>query len=151
MLDTNSFHLPDGTKHDVPCIFQVWEKHTRKRPQIVTVTTCKDFEFVDIEKQKGVPPTEAAKEAQRAAATLCVRRVGSSAGRLYDDYATIPRDWKSHYYIKAPRPLVKKIISQIVWDDESGKYDVAGQPSISKDELIRNYNQTKKSLRKDKK
>ena len=149
MLDKNSFHLPNGKTHDVPCVFQVWERYTRPRSQIVTVTTCKDFEFVDIEKQKDVAPTEAAKEAQRSASTLCVRRVGAGAGRLYDDYTTIPRDWKSHYYIKTDRPKVKEIISQIVWDDNSGKFDTAGNPSISKDELIRNYQKTKQKIRKD--
>jgi hypothetical protein len=148
-LNKNSFHLPNGNAHDVPSIFQIWEKHTRTRPRIITVTTCKDFEFVDIEKQKDVPPTEAAKEAQRSASTLCVRRVGAGAGRLYDDYTKIARDWKSHYYIKTDRPKVKKILSQIVWDDNSGKFDTAGNPSISKDELIRNYQKTKQKIRKD--
>lgn len=148
-LPKNSFHLPNGKAHDVPCVFQVWERYTRARPRIATVTTCKDFEFVEISKQKDGTPTEAAKETQRRRATVCVRRVGAGAGDLYNDYRTVARDWKSHYYIKTDRPTVKKILSQIVWDDKSGKYDTAGNPSISKNDLIRNYYKTKESLRKD--
>tara|TARA_R110002020_G_scaffold376784_1_gene587859 strand:+ start:975 stop:1862 length:888 start_codon:yes stop_codon:yes gene_type:complete len=149
MLDKNSFHLPNGKTHDVPCVFQVWERYTRPRSQIVTVTTCKDFKFVEIKKQKAAPPTEAAKENQRRTATLCVRRVGAGAGQLYDDYRTVERDWKSHYYIKGSNSKVREVLSQIVWDDNSGKYDTAGNPSISKNDLIRNYYKTKESLRKD--
>ena len=149
-LPKNSFHLPDGMKHDVPCVFQVWEKYSRRRPRIATVTVCKDFEFVGIEKQKDASPTEAAKEAHRLAATVCIRRVGAGAGRLYDDYRVVDRDWKSHYYLKTTRRRVKEILSQIDWNDESGKYDTAGNPSISKNDLIRNYYKTKESLRKDK-
>ena len=149
MLRKNSFHLPNGKAHDVPCVFQVWERYSRSRSQIVTVTTCKDFEFVEIKKRKDAPPTEAAKEVQRRVATVCVRRVGAGAGGLYDDYRTVDRDWKSHYYIKSDNSRVKEILSRIVWDDKSGKYDTAGNPSISKNDLIRNYYKTKKSLRKD--
>jgi len=149
-LPKNSFHLPNGKAHDVPCVFQVWERYTRPRPRIATVTTCKDFKFVDIKKQKDASPTEAAKQAQRQTATVCIRRVGAGAGGLYDDYTTVSRDWKSHYYIKTTKRCAEKILSQIDWDDESGKYDTAGNPSISKNDLIRNYYKTKESLRKDK-
>jgi hypothetical protein len=149
MLPKNAFHLPNGDAHYVPCVFQVWERYTRPRPRITTVTTCKDFEFVEIIKQKDGNPTEAAKEIQRRRATVCVRRVGAGAGGLYDDYRTVDRDWKSHYYIKSTNPAVKKTLSQIVWDDKSGKYDTAGNPSISKNDLIRNYYKTKESLRKE--
>jgi len=194
MLDKNSFHLPNGKAHDVPCVFQIWERYRRPRSRIPTVTTCKDFKFIDIAKngihtytlkikdvrsnaeiiKKNIKPEDykrykqfhslvatvekniknpsaADKKKQRCRANLCVRRVGADAGRLYDDYPIVSRDWKSHYYIKADCASVKEILSQIVWDDKSGKYDTAGQPSISKNDLIKNYNQTKKSLRKDKK
>ncbi|HHZ95327.1 MAG TPA: hypothetical protein EYN67_07170 [Flavobacteriales bacterium] len=192
MLDKDSFQLPNGDTHDVPCVFQVWERYTRLRPRIPTVTTCKDFKFVDIAKngihtytlkikdvrsnteiiKKGVEasdykrykqfhslivtveetikaPNAADKKKQRCAANLCVRRVGVGAGQLYDDYMTTERDWKSHYYIKTSAPQASNIISQIVWDDNSGKFDTAGNPSISKNDLIRNYCKTKQRLRKE--
>ena len=151
ILGKNSFHLPDGTLYNVPCVFQVWERHPQPRKKIPTVVTCDDFEFVGIDKPKGGPPTEQAMQAQRDAATICIRRVGAGAGDLYDDYRIKKRDWKSHYYIKTDNPRVREIMSRIVWDDASGKYDTAGNPSISKNDLIRNYHKTKESLRKEEK
>ena len=151
ILGKNSFHLPDGTLYNVPCVFQVWERRPQPRKKIPTVVTCDDFEFVGIDKPKGGPPTEQAMQAQRDAATICIRRVGAGAGDLYDDYRIKKRDWKSHYYIKTDNPRVREIMSRIVWDDASGKYDTAGNPSISKNDLIRNYHKTKESLRKGEK
>jgi hypothetical protein len=191
-LGKNSFHLPDGKAHDVPCVFQIWKREKTPRPRIATVTTCKDFEFIEPAKSgvraytlkikdvrsntetikknispsdyerykrfhslavtiKGTAkvPTVADKKKQRHHANLCVRRVGAAAGQLYDDYMTIERDWKSHYYIKVPTSQVSSVISQIVWDDNSGKFDTAGNPSISKNDLIRNYRKTKQRLRKE--
>ena len=193
-LPNNSFHLPDGKKHDVPCVFQIWEKRTRTRARIVTVTDCKDFKFIEAAKngiqaytlkikdrrseteitKEGITPADydrykrfrsievvvvntlkvptlADKETQRRQANLCIRRVGANAGQLYDDYMIKERDWKSHYYIKSKNAAVSDTLSKIEWNDKSGKYDTAGNPSISKNELIQNYYKTKKSLRKDRK
>ena len=149
ILDKNSFHLPDGTLYDVPCVFHIWERRPQPREKIVTVVTCEDFEFVAIDKPKNSGPTEQAMQAQREAASICVRRVGAGAGDLYDDYMTKKRDWKSHYYIKTDNPRFREVMSRIDWHDLSGKYDTAGNPSISKNDLIRNYYKTKESLRKE--
>jgi len=194
MLGKDAFHLPNGKTHDVPCVFQVWERYSRPRSKIATVTDCKDFKFIEPEKngvhsytleiknkstgtkitKEGITPEDyeryqnfrsvevtiiktikipnAADIAkQKKQANVCVRRVGVAAGRLYDDYQTKKRDWKSHYYLKTKNQDVTDILSKIVWDDASGKYDTAGNPSISKNDLIRNYNKTKESLRKGEK
>ena len=192
MLGKNAFHLPNGKAHDVPCVFQVWERYSRPRPRIATVTECKDFDFIEPDKngvqdytliiknrrsntetvKAGVAPHDyerykrfrsvdvtikhttkvpnlADKQKQREEATVCIRRVGSAAGQMYDDYMTTERDWKSHYYIKTLSPGVAKTLSQIVWDDVSGKYDTAGNPSVSKNDLIRNYYKTKEILERE--
>ena len=194
ILGKNSFHLPDGTLYNVPCVFQVWERYSRPRAKIATVTDCKDFKFIEPEKngvhsytleiknkstgtkitKEGITPEDyeryqnfrsvevtvtktikipsAADIAkQKKQANVCVRRVGVAAGRLYDDYQTKKRDWKSHYYLKTKNQDVTDVLSKIVWDDASGKYDTAGNPSISKNDLIRNYHKTKESLRKEEK
>jgi hypothetical protein len=192
MLGNDAFHLPDGKTHDVPCVFQVWERYSRPRRKIPTVTDCKDFKFIEPGRngvqaytlkikdkrtgaqttKEGVAPEDyeryqtfrsievtvvkaikapsaADKAKQKRQANVCVRRVGAGAGQLYDDYQTEKRDWKSHYYIKTKNEAVAYTLSQIEWDDSSGKYDTAGNPSISKNDLIRNYYKTKESLRKE--
>ena len=149
ILDKDSFHLPDGTLYDVPCVFHVWERRPQPRRKIITLTTCEDFEFVAVERIKDSPPTAEAVKRQKETATLCIRRVGAGAGALYDDYMEKKRDWKSHYYIKTDNPEVREVLSRIAWDSDSGKYDTAGNPSISKNDLIRNYHKTKESLRKE--
>tara|TARA_R100000808_G_scaffold20120_1_gene43548 strand:+ start:434 stop:1315 length:882 start_codon:yes stop_codon:yes gene_type:complete len=149
LLEEYSFHLPDGSAHDVPCVFQIWERRDESRKKIPTLSTCTDFEFVDIKKTKDAAPSEAAKRMQRKSANLCIRRVGSAAGTIFDDYHSVERDWKSHYYLKTKDPDVRDVLASISWDDKSGKYDTAGNPSISKNDLIRNYYKTKKSLRKE--
>jgi len=194
LLDTNSFHLPDGTKHDVPCVFQVWERYSRPRSKIAVVTECNDFRFIEVAKNgirtytlqvkdlrtgketiiEGVPPEDYEryqtfcsvgitvkktvkvpsrqdKAKQRRQANVCIRRVGGAAGLFFDDYKIKERDWKSHYYLKTKNQDVTDTLSKIDWNDTSGKYDTAGNPSISKNELIRNYYKTKESLGKDKK
>lgn len=147
-LPKDSFHLPDGTLYDVPCVFQVWKRATIEREKIPLVTTCEDFKFIPIGKNGKGKPTDLHKITQRTAADFCVRRVGAGAGNVYEDFNETERDWKSHYYIKEGKPGVKDTMSQIVWDDSSGKYDTAGNPSISKDELIRNYCKTLKRIEK---
>jgi hypothetical protein len=192
MLGKDAFHLPDGKTHDVPCVFQVWERYSRPRPKIATVTDCKDFKFIEVAKngiqaytlqikdlrtgtettKEGVAPedyerykdfssievtvtktskipTAQDKVKQRRQANVCIRRVGGAAGLFFDDYRIKERDWKSHYYLKTKNQDVIDILSKIDWNDASGKYDTAGNPSISKNDLIRNYYKTKESLRKE--
>ena len=191
-LGTDAFHLPDGTTHDVPCVFQVWERYSRPRLKIPVVAECDDFRFIDIAKShirtytlqvtdlrtgkerilEGVSPEDyeryqtfcsvdvAVKKTvkvpspqdkvkQRRQANVCIRRVGGAAGRFFDDYKNKERDWKSHYYLKTKNQDVTDILSKIDWNDGSGKYDTAGNPSISKNDLITNYYKTKESLRKE--
>ena len=152
VLPEDSFYVEvDGKieNYSVPCVFQVWLKKTKqlhdshdwlrgvvRRDLIVQLTKHEDFEFVKIKQN----PTEQEKQQQCATADFCVRRVGGAAGKVYKDYDEIYRDFKSHYYIKENVSGVEKIMSSIEWDvPENPKYDTAGNPSISKHELISFY------------
>tara|TARA_Y100000361_G_scaffold39189_1_gene33521 strand:- start:798 stop:1583 length:786 start_codon:yes stop_codon:yes gene_type:complete len=119
MLPKNSFHLPDGKVYDVPCVWQVWKSGTI-RPKIQTKTKHKDFEFVE----------------NRSQADFVVQRVGVRAGYTHRDFTKAK---PSHYWIKGS-DSVYQIMKEIDWDyDDSPKYDTAGNPSITKDDLITKY------------
>jgi hypothetical protein len=141
ILPLDSFYTPSGESYMVPTVFQVWERREACRAKIRTITSHPDFEFIGIERS----PTEQQKKIQCQNADFCVRRVGAYAGKIYKDYDTTYRDWKSHYYIKQKTEDVERIMSLIRWNDtESPKFDTAGNPSISKHELIKFYEEMKK-------
>ena len=118
-LPKNSFHLPDGKVYDVPCVWQVWKSGTI-RPKIQTKTKHKDFEFVENKSQ----------------ADFVVQRVGVRAGYTHKDFTKAK---SSHYWIRG-NDSVYQIMREIDWDyDDSPKYDTAGNPSITKDDLIKQY------------
>jgi len=128
LIDKNSFYILDPnsdtlvSEYDVPCVFQVWHKSETKREKIQTITKCKEFGFV-----------------KKNEADFAVRRVGVKAGDVYDPAKCSP---ESHYFIKENVVGVRKAIANIEWDYFSPKYDTVGNPSISKDELIKYYKQT---------
>lgn len=141
ILPLDSFYTPSGESYAVPTVFQVWERREACRTKIKTLTSHPDFEFVSIERF----PTDQQKKIQCQKSDFCVRRVGVNAGKIYKDYNTTYRDWKSHYYIKQKTEDVERIMSLIRWNDrESPKFDTAGNPSISKHELIKFYEEMKK-------
>ncbi|HCI69190.1 MAG TPA: SAM-dependent methyltransferase [Balneola sp.] len=140
LLPLQAFYTPSGQSYEVPTVFQVWKKKQIERGTIKTLSKHEDFDFVPI----GKPVNEEQKKLQCDNSDFCVRRVGGAAGKIYKDYNIIYRDWKSHYYIKQNCRDVEYIMSNIKWDDnESPKYDTAGNPSISKHELITSYKETK--------
>jgi len=141
ILPHNAFHTPDGREYKVPTVFQVWEKKPPKRSKVTTMIKHPDFDFVKINKS----PTLQQKMEQCESSDFCIRRVGAAAGKVYRDYKEKYRDWKSHYYIKQNIDNVGLIFQSIEWDYvESPKYDTAGNPSISKNDLIKAYIKKKK-------
>ena len=124
LLELDSFYVFEENKkrsYEVPTVFQVWERRESKRETIPVFTDCEDFDFVAKEEGK-----------------FSIRRVGGSAGKVFDD---CDREVPSHYFIK-PDPAkenVKKVLSSIEWSEDSPKYDTVGYPSISKDDLIKYY------------
>lgn len=120
-IPDNSF-IVDGKTHDVPCVFQVWQKKTENRvipEKLVPVgyKFVKKTEFPDIS----------------------FRRVGIYAGNI--DREIESKSFQSHYFIKFDEPLHPdkfKILSEIKFPS---KENTVGPKSISKQELIKEFNQ----------
>lgn len=107
-------------EYDVPCVFQVWDRKPVPREKQDARKSSKYLDFVS----------------SKDAAKYAFRRVGALAGDLYDT-----SDQKksmspsSHFFINCS-PAIAAAIRNIKWDYYSPKYDTAGNPSISKNELI---------------
>lgn len=119
----NSFLIMDPTsetltsEYDVPCVFQIWNKGDSKREKIKSITKCEHFDFVD----------------KREDADFALRRVGVAAGKTFDKDNVAKQ---SHHFIKSKLKNCRQIFDSIEWDENSAKYDTAGNPSLSKEELI---------------
>ena len=116
-LPKDSF-IADGKPYDVPCCFQIWERRDDKRPKIVTPVTHEDFVFC-----------------KRTEGDFAFQRVGGAAGKVKD----ISDSFKdpSHYFIKANKAGVREVMESLNF--KGVKYETAGNPSISKGDLINLY------------
>jgi predicted RNA methylase len=121
-LPDNSF-LVDGIEHDVPCIFQVWEKKEIYR-EINKRSEPVNFMFVE----KTENPD------------ISFRRVGVNAGTI--DLNIDNKSIQSHYFIKftnkngKPMIDIMKELSKITYEFNN----TVGPKSISKQELIVKFN-----------
>lgn len=124
-LDPNSFHF-EGERVPVPCVFQIWERlpEGQHRPSIPTPSTHPDFRFLKLP----------------AGSSFAFQRVGAQAGRIKDlDAKNLAPP--SHYFI-APRAgldaaVLRAHLEAVDW--QPIKERTAGNPSISKAELIEAY------------
>ena len=117
-MEPYSFEF-EGEAYDVPCVFQVWERRAAAREIVDSPLSHPDFSFST--------PSDA---------DFAVRRVGGLAGKVILDYAAYSPS--SHYYIKAKDPeRCLEVFKQICWDEV--KYQTAGNPSVSKRELVELY------------
>ena len=116
----NSF-LVDGTSHDVPCVFQIWQKRDYNR-DIVQKIEPSNFVFVN----------------QFENPEISFRRVGVNAGTI--DTNTNEKSAQSHYFIKFTngKSVEENInmLKQITYDFNN----TVGPKSISKQELISKFN-----------
>jgi len=133
--------------YDVPCVWQVWERRDAPREIIKSPTTHEDFKFLNVKidnDTKELKLDEQTKEpiTDLTKANFAVQRVGGKAGTVYKDF--IGRSWKSHHLIIGP-DWVREIMETLKWDKDSDKYNTAGNPSISKAELIKAYVKQKSS------
>jgi hypothetical protein len=119
-LEKNSF-VVNGVDCDVPCVFQIWKKKNIPRTKIEKLIPT-NFKFVNKTEQHDIS----------------FRRVGVYAGKIDKD--TIDKSIQSHYFIKFTNnkstddniELLKKI---------KFEYDnTVGPKSISKQELIKEFN-----------
>jgi hypothetical protein len=115
LLPENSFTL-EGKNYPVPCVFQVWKYSDVKREKIKLPTTHPDFSFVSSEE-----------------ADFSLRRVGGNAGKLNDHNNFSP---SSNYFIKG---AVKDVFEELEEDFRAVAKDTAGNPSLSKGEIVRIY------------
>jgi predicted RNA methylase len=120
------YDLPDdaftvgGVSHNVPCVFQVWEKQDTPRLATVVLTPNR-FQFVS----KNDEPD------------ISFRRVGVNAGAIDTDIE--PKSVQSHYFIKLNNVSVEDAIKKL----SVVKFEfnnTVGPKSISKQELIKEFN-----------
>tara|TARA_B100000513_G_scaffold136635_1_gene61749 strand:- start:8146 stop:9039 length:894 start_codon:yes stop_codon:yes gene_type:complete len=119
-LPDNSF-LVNDVEHDVPCVFQIWQKKSTNRV-ISEKLTPLHFEFV--------------KDTENP--DISFRRVGVNAGRI--DTNIDGKSIQSHYFIKFTNGKsiahnIKKI-STIIYEFNN----TVGPKSISKQEVIAKFN-----------
>lgn len=120
LLEPNSFVFT-GQDYSVPCVFQIWVRKSVIRTSILTELKSTDFRFVN-----------------RATGKFAIQRVGVNAGRVKD--MADAGATASHYFIDAPDE-VRKVFEQM-WQQNAYrlvKHNTAGNPSISKRELIVAY------------
>jgi hypothetical protein len=114
--------IADDMPYDVPCCFQIWTRSEVARSRMETPTRHPDFIFC-----------------KRHEGDFAVQRVGAAAGKVKD----ISDSFKdpSHYFIKDLVGGVRAVLEQI--DYSSVKFETAGNPSVSKGELIALYDRMK--------
>ncbi len=115
-LERDSFVI-NGSKYDVPCVFQIWQKKNFDRPMDAKTRPC-GFEYVK--------STEACH--------IAFRRVGGLAGRCYKVDDT-PLSAQSHYFIRLNADVqcnAERIIAQI--NRHTFPSNTIGPRSLSKSE-----------------
>ena len=125
-IPDNSF-LVDNKEHNVPCVFQIWEKKDVNRA-ITPKMVPNKYKFVT----KNENPD------------ISFRRVGVNAGRISKD--TIDKSDQSHYFIKFDEKISDDIYNKLSTIQFDCKNNTVGPKSISKQELIPIYNEFFKYL-----
>ena len=119
-IPDNSF-IVNGETHNVQCVFQIWEKRNENR-KLVERETPINFKFV----KKNEPHD------------ISFRRVGVYAGKVDTD--TTNKSEQSHYFIKLDKEITEDLLIELNNIDYKNKNDTVGPRSISKNELIREFN-----------
>lgn len=129
---TNNYHLiysidlpeksfvVNGVEHDVPCIFQIWQKQNNPREQIIKETP-NNFQFVTVNDNPDIS----------------FRRVGINAGMISTSFAD--KSPQSHYFIKFTNGILNdnlEKLKNITFEHNN----TVGPKSISKNELTMEFN-----------
>jgi hypothetical protein len=114
--------IVDGLEHNVPCIFQIWEKKSDSRIQIQKLKPTL-FDFVKREENPDIS----------------FRRVGVNAGKI-DTELLQDKSVQSHYFIKFNETLDKVNIISKMKQIQYETNNTVGPRSISKQELIQEFN-----------
>ena len=119
-LPKNSF-IVDKKEYDVPCVFQIWIKKDVDR--ILPKKLIPDkYKFV--------------KKTDRH--DISFRRVGVNAGVI--DKETEKKSTQSHYFIKFDIELTDELFNKLKKINYNCKNNTCGPKSISKQELIKEFN-----------
>jgi len=116
--------LVSNIEHDVPCIFQIWEKREHNRT-IIEKLEPNNFTFV--------------KKTENS--DISFRRVGVNAGTI--DTNIDNKSIQSHYFIKFTNITNNSNIDEIISKLKYIKFEhdnTVGPKSISKQELIKEFN-----------
>jgi len=128
-LPDKSF-LVDGIEHDVPCVFQIWQKKDTKR---LVNKKLEPINFKFVEKPENLDTVEESKKPD-----ISFRRVGVNAGTI--DVNINEKSIQSHYFIKFTN---NKSVNENIERLFNITYDfnnTVGPKSISKQELIFKFN-----------
>jgi len=119
--------IHEGKPYDVQCVFQIWVRHRRDhRPIAITTLHHPDLVFVRKNQLEVDDPF-----------ALAIQRVGSGAGTIKEQWWDCAES--SHYFLSVSDPVFARLL---MIDFDQVKHDVAGNPSISKGELIALYEAT---------
>jgi predicted RNA methylase len=113
--------MVDGVEHDVPCVFQIWQKKSQSR---IVSEKMEPVNFIFVKKDDNPD--------------ISFRRVGVNAGTL--DKEIEKKSIQSHYFIKFKnnKSVEENLeqLSKITYDFNN----TVGPKSISKQELIQKFN-----------
>jgi hypothetical protein len=125
-LNNNSFIINSQTtkeeEKDVPCVFQIWEKRDYDRDSLIMSLPIK-FSFVKINEDPDIS----------------FRRVGVNAGTI-DTIKLDEKSIQSHYFIKFNLDIDKTIAINKIKDICFEHNNTVGPKSISKQEIIKAFN-----------
>lgn len=119
-LPFNSFTV-NNKPHNVPCVFQIWEKQSTDR-NVTPQLKPHGFKFV----KKHENPD------------ISFRRVGVYAGKIEKEIET--KSTQSHYFIIFDTHVTDVILNKLNEIDYDHKNDTVGPRSISKQEIIIQFN-----------
>lgn len=122
-IEDFSFNIEDKIVN-VPCVFQVWKKVSTPREKIKPLRTVEGIVFCSKEQ-----------------ADIAFQRVGVNAGTIKGKERFSHIAEASHIFIQLKDMSDVEILKNIDWSEI--KYNTAGNPSISKSELIAKYIETK--------
>lgn len=125
-IPANSFNIKKEIV-DVTCVFQIWIKQSEIRTHQNKTSQADDFTF-----------------SNRKTANLAFQRVGMRAGTIKSRTVFADIADASHLFLTTTHPDVEKILKVLDWT--AIKFNTAGNPSISKRELIHEYTHYKAKL-----
>lgn len=122
-LPENSF-LVNHKEHDVPCVFQIWNKSSQSR-SMPNKHIPKGYIFL---KKENIPY-------DALALVVAFRRVGVYAGKIYNDNI-LEKSHQSHYFIQFENQEIKnKCLEKYDWTQYEHDNTV-GPKSLSKQDCI---------------